>query len=395
MKPQTSVTSIVLGASLLASNLAVADDPFACPAGSVQWTGNAGDGRWSNAANWSTHRVPGATSDVCIPTFGQADATPPVSIHSIKVTEGGTLIILGSTKAFSVATSVSLPGYIEIYDGAALSAGSIDMPNPGQISVYGNSTITSPAFSNSTGTLYAGVGSTTRLTDNPVQLQNGNLSGGNWNVDDTGVLIFPSDISQITTLVGAAYGTVLDVQGRGSVQDASGNTPLATLTSVGSGSVLFVPSLTLDHDLSTSGNLNVGTLAIHGTLTVQSRGSAGGTSLSATSVNVQAGGFFGGGTVASSVTNNGTVSAGGTITGNYTQGSGGALLSQFGYGTLNVKGTASLSGALNVRVNPKHPPASGAHYIALTAGSLSGSFTSHTAGFTLTTTGNSIQVTKQ
>jgi hypothetical protein len=294
-----------------------------------------------------------------------------------------------------VATSVSLPGYIEIYDGAALSAGSIDMPNPGQISVYGNSTITSPALSNSTGTLYAGVGATARLRDNPVQLQNGNLSGGNWIVDDTGVLIFPSDISQITTLAGAAYGTVLDVQGRGSVQDASGNTPLATLTSVGSSSVLAVPSLTLDHDLTTAGDVNVGTLTIHGTLTVESRGSAGSTSLTATAVDVQAGGFFGGGTVASSVTNHGTVSAGGTVTGNYTQGIGGALLSQFGYGLLNVKGNAALSGALNIQVNPKHPPAAGAHYIALSAGSLSGSFTSHSAGFTLTTTGNSIQVTKQ
>jgi hypothetical protein len=62
---------------------------------------------------------------------------------------------------------------------------------------------------------------------------------------------------------------------------------------------------------------------------------------------------------------------------------------------INVKGNATLSGALNIQVNPKHPPASGAHYIALSAGSLSGSFTSHTAGFTLTATGNSIQVTKQ
>ena len=179
---------MVLGALLLASSAARADDPFACPTGSIQWTGNAGDGRWSNAANWSPRKVPGSTSDVCIPTFGQADATPPISIHSIKVTEGGTLLILGSTKSFSVATSVSLPGYIEIYDGAGLSAASIDMPNPGQISVYGNSTITSPAFSNSTGTLYVGVGATLLLKDNPVQLQSGNLSGGNWEVDDTGVL---------------------------------------------------------------------------------------------------------------------------------------------------------------------------------------------------------------
>jgi hypothetical protein len=386
---------MVFGALFLASNPAFADDPFACPTGGIQWTGNAGDGRWANAANWSPRKVPGSTSDVCIPTFGQADATPPISIHSIKVTEGGTLIIQGSAKAFSVATSVNLPGYIEIYDGATLSAGSIDMPNPGQISVYGNSTLTSPAFSNSTGTFYVGVGATVRLTDNPVQLQNGNLSGGNWDVDDTGVLILPSDISQITTQQGAAYGTVLDVQGRGALQDTSGNDPLATLTSVGSSSVLAVPSLTLNHDLTTQGNVDVVTLTISGTLTVESGGSAGGTSLTATSVDVQAGGSFGGGTIASSVTNNGTVTAGGTVTGNYTQGTGGTLVSQFGTGLLTVKGHASLAGALNVQVNPKHPPASGAHYVTLKASPLSGSFATHTAGFTVTTSGNSVTVTKQ
>jgi hypothetical protein len=386
---------MVFGALFLASNPVFADDPFACPTGGIQWTGNAGDGRWANAANWSPRKVPGSTSDVCIPTFGQADATPPISIHSIKVTEGGTLIIQGSAKAFSVATSVNLPGYIEIYDGATLSAGSIDMPNPGQISVYGNSTLTSPAFSNSTGTFYVGVGATVRLTDNPVQLQNGNLSGGNWDVDDTGVLILPSDISQITTQQGAVYGTVLDVQGRGSLQDKSGNDPIATLTSVGSSSVLDVPSLTLNHDLTTQGNVNVGTLTISGTLTVESGGSAGGTSLTATSVDVQAGGSFGGGTIASSVTNNGTVTAGGTVTGNYTQGTGGTLVSQFGSGLLTVKGNASLAGALNVQVNPKHPPASGAHYVTLKASPLSGSFATHTAGFTVTTSGNSVTVTKQ
>jgi hypothetical protein len=48
-----------------------------------------------------------------------------------------------------------------------------------------------------------------------------------------------------------------------------------------------------------------------------------------------------------------------------------------------------------VTVNPKHPPQSGATYTALTFGSLNGSFTSHTAGFTLTTGANNIKVTKQ
>ncbi len=84
-----------------------------------------------------------------------------------------------------------------------------------------------------------------------------------------------------------------------------------------------------------------------------------------------------------------------TVVGNYSQGAGAALTESFGNSTLNVKQNATLSGALNVEVNPKHPPASGAKYTALTAGSLSGSFTSHTAGFTLTTSAYGVLVTKQ
>jgi len=121
-----------------------------------------------------------------------------------------------------------------------------------------------------------------------------------------------------------------------------------------------------------------------------------GGSLSATSVSVQSGSTLqGNGTVASSITNNGTVAPGSlTVTGNYTQTGAAALTEYFG-STLHVNLNATLSGALNVLVSPKRPPKSGATYTALTAGSLNGSFTRHTAGFTLTTSANSIQVTKQ
>jgi hypothetical protein len=96
------------------------------------------------------------------------------------------------------------------------------------------------------------------------------------------------------------------------------------------------------------------------------------------------------------VTNNGNVQPSWvlSVTGNYTQTSSGALTELFG-STLHVNSNATLSAALNVTVNPKHPPASGASYTALTASSINGSFTTHTAGFTLTTSANSIQMTKQ
>jgi hypothetical protein len=374
------------------------------PSCSVTWTGNAGNGSWSTASNWSTHRVPGPTSDVCIPTLTTADgagllgSTPSISVHSIQVAEGGSLLF-GSGKV-SIATSLTNQGFITLY-GTTLSAGSIDLPAPGEIDSYDNSSITSPAFSNAAGTVSVGTGGTLRLADNPVQLQSGTLSGGNWLV--AGALIVPSDISQITTQGTVAWGTVVSIDGTGSaVQDASGHNALATLTSVGSTAVLALfdgASLTLPQGLTSQGVVDVGgSLTVSGTYT-QASGAATnmGGSLSATSVIVQPGSTLGGnGTVESSITDNGTVAPHGilTVTGNYTQTGGGALTEQFG-STLQVNLNATLSGALNVTVNPKHPPKSGATYTALTFGSLSGSFTSLTAGYTLTTSANSIVVRKQ
>jgi hypothetical protein len=419
MKKARNVNTLLLAGTLLAvavtgGNLAEAQT---C---SATWTGNAGNGSWSTAGNWSPRKVPGPTSDVCIPLLTTATAAPPISIHSLQISQGGGLII-DSGKAgtsFSVATSVNNQGLIQLF-GSALSAGSIEMTDPsnfGSINVYNTSSITSPAFSNTTGTVYVGATGTLRLADDPVQLQNGTLSGGNWLVDDTGLLIIPSDITQITGGPGGAYYTVLSITSGGALQDTSGNNPLATLTSVGSFTVLDAPSLTLS-DLTCQGSVDVGTLTVSGTFTLESGCTAsagtltvsgtltvpsGATAavsslLNATSVVVESGGTLSpSGTVNCSITNNGAVSPGiATVVGNYSQAAGAALTELFANSTLNVKQTATLSGALNVEVNPKHPPKSGAVYTALTAGSLSGTFTSHTAGFTLTTGANNILVTKQ
>jgi hypothetical protein len=385
---------VLLAVAVIWGNLAQAQT---C---SVTWTGNAGNGSWSTASNWSPRKVPGSTSDVCIPTFTTANgagldgSASSIAVHSIQVAQGGGLLF-GSGKV-SIATSLNNQGLISVY-GTTLSAGSIDMPNPGEIDVFDNSSITSSAFSNTTGTLWVYPGGALHLADNPVQLQNGNLSGGNWLV--SGVLIFPSDILQITTESGAAFDTVVSVDTGATFEDASGNNPLTTLVSVGPRAVLSVPSLTVAQDLTSQGSVSVGTLTVNGTYTLESGASAGvGGSLTATTVNVQAGATLGGGgTVASSVTNNGNVAPSGTlsVTGNYTQASSASLSELFGSGTLHVNSNATLSGALKVTANPKHPPQSGATYTALTAGSINGSFTSHTAGFTLTTSANSIKVTKQ
>jgi len=355
---------------------------------SATWTGNGCSVQscsWSMAGNWSPRKVPGPTSNVCVPTLTTADATstPSISVHSIQVAEGGSLLF-GSGKV-SIATSLNNQGGVTLF-GTTLSAGSIDLPSPGEIDAYDNSSITSPALSNAAGTVSVGAGATLRLADNPVQLQNGNLSGGNWLVS-SGVLILPSDITQITTQGTVAFGTVVSMDGIGSaVEDASGNNALATLTSVGPTAVLALfdsAALTVGQDLTSQGIIDVsGLLTVNGTYTQASGASTnmGGT-LSATSVSVESGSTLGGsGTVASSVTNDGNVAPQNlTVTGNYTQASSAALSEVFG-STLHVNANATLSGALNVSVNPKRPPKSGQSYIAVTFGTLNGSFTTHTAG---------------
>lgn len=233
---------------------------YAAPSCSVSWTGNAGNGLWSTASNWSTHKVPGSASDVCILTLATVNVTPPISVHSIQVGEGASLLF-GSGNV-SISTSLTNQGFIQL-TGTTVSAGSIDLPSPGNITTYGNSSITSPALSNTSGTVSVGTG-TLQLADNPVQLQDGTPSGGSWLV--SGVLVVPGDIAQITT-----QGTVVSIDGTGSaVQDTSGHNALAALTSVGSGAVLAVDegaSLTIAQGLTAQGVIDVG-LGSGGSLTV-------------------------------------------------------------------------------------------------------------------------------
>ena len=68
----------------------------------VSWTNKTGDGLWSTAGNWSTHQVPGPTSDVCIlSTAGygacgagcvEAGGVPSISINSLRVDQGPSIL---------------------------------------------------------------------------------------------------------------------------------------------------------------------------------------------------------------------------------------------------------------------------------------------------------------
>jgi len=158
----------VLAVAVTAGNLAQAQS---C---SVEWTGNAGDGQWSTAGNWSTHRVPGPTRDVCIltanGTSGSVDAiaTPSIAVHSIQVGQGVGLAF--GSETVSIATSLTSQGYLTMF-GTTLSATSVDMQSG---TLVGGGTIESSLTNN--GYLLPTNGETLTVTGDYTQTAGGELT---------------------------------------------------------------------------------------------------------------------------------------------------------------------------------------------------------------------------
>jgi hypothetical protein len=140
----------------------------------VDWTGNAGDGQWSTASNWSTHRVPGTTSDVCIltanGTSGSVDAiaTPSISVHSIQLGQGVGLAF--GSETVSIATSLTSQGFLTLF-GTTLSATSVDMQSG---SLVGGGTIEGSLTNNAY--LHPTNAETLTVTGNYTQMASGELS---------------------------------------------------------------------------------------------------------------------------------------------------------------------------------------------------------------------------
>ncbi|HLJ25142.1 MAG TPA: hypothetical protein VKY85_00370 [Candidatus Angelobacter sp.] len=141
---------------------------------SVEWTGNAGDSQWSTAGNWSTHRVPGPTSDVCIltanGTSGSVDAIaiPSISVHSIEVGQGAGLAFGSETVA--IATSLTSQGHLTMF-GTTLSAPSVDLQSG---TLVGGGTIEGSLTNN--GYLLPTNGETLTVTGDYTQTAGGELS---------------------------------------------------------------------------------------------------------------------------------------------------------------------------------------------------------------------------
>lgn len=155
----------VLGFAVTASKLTQAQT---C---TVEWTGNAGTDVWGTAGNWSTHQVPGPTSDVCIltaPSTGSVDAsaTPSISVNAIQVGPGVGLAFGSGT--VSVATSLTSQGYLTLF-GTTLKA-SVNMQSG---TLVGGGTIQG-SLTNS-GYLGPTNGETVTVTGNYTQTSSGQM----------------------------------------------------------------------------------------------------------------------------------------------------------------------------------------------------------------------------
>ena len=358
------------------------------------WVGGGPKVLWNVAQNWSSGRVPGPASDVCVSAFVFITANGPVSIHSLHLGGESTVIFAGTPARQShvtIATVLDNQGNVEL-DNSSLNAPKV--ANAGGLDGQGTSVLTSAALHNG-GTVDAVAGSLT-LADSLAQLSNGTLTGGSWLALDSGVLTLPGDVTALASgLVSTGIGSA--------IRDPAGNNALAGLTSVGSQATLAVDgSLALSGSLASDGTLDIGSYAGAGTLTVagtltetQNAITLGSVStVAATTVHIAHGSLTGSGTIDGNLVNDGSVAPGSSlaVTGSYAQGADGTLSAGF-LPELKVAGKATLAGALTAAGFP--PPAPGTRATAVTFGSLSGGFTTRNLGFTTVTLAHQIDVIAQ
>ena len=101
------------------------------------WTGEAGDGYWQTAGNWSTSGVPTSSDRVCIPSGSSATITSTAQVGSI--TGEGSLTVAASSLEIADGSTVSEIG--SLTPRALTLSGSTTLNVFGALSTSGTSTI--------------------------------------------------------------------------------------------------------------------------------------------------------------------------------------------------------------------------------------------------------------
>lgn len=259
-------------------------------------------------------------------TGGQILFDNTATAGSATITNAGTLSFSTESSAGSATLNNLAAGNITFQNGS--NAGNAKISNAGTLKFSDNATAGNAAISNA-------AGATLDLTDLGADINIGSLSGAG-NIQLGSNILATGALNQDTTLSGIISGTgELIKEGKG----------ILTLT---------------------------GSNSYTGATTVKNGGLVNNGALSST-VSVNSGATYSGNGSSLSLTNAGTVSPTSTLTinGNYTQNPTGTYaigLGSTSSSSLNISGSASLNGALNINVVGNMAGVANKTYIVLTAG---------------------------
>ncbi len=357
----------------------------------------ASDATYTTAGNFSntgTLTVDKGSSFTVTGTLAQISGS---TLSSGTFVLGGNLDVGSGISITTNAATLTLEGGT-IESGASNALANL-ASNTGSLTLADDASFTSAGNFTNSGALTIDSGSTFTVTGTLTNLSSGTLSGGTYTV--AGTMQLASANGGITTnaanlILSGAKAKILD----GTTNALAGfdnNTGSLTLTAAAT-------LTTASSNFTNSGTVDVatgGTLTVGGTGTSYNQ-SAGTTTVDGTlagAVNVTGGTIQGAGTLKGNVAVGGggtapTLHAGNAgvagllkITGTYTQLSTGTLNATIGgtvvgtqYSQLKVTGAASLSGTLTVNLINGFVPAVGKIFTILTAGSISGTFSTQYIG---------------
>jgi trimeric autotransporter adhesin len=298
------------------------------------WTGGAGDGLWSSAANWSTNAVP-LFNDAISVNLGGANVTYDLGTTTLvdMLNGSGTLTVQG-TGPLSIASLLSTSGF-------AQTAGS----------VVGNGNFTvSQSFSQTGGTISLGGGSVANITQSSGALSIGNLAATN---------VFLSASAGDIVQTGPISATALTVNASGAVTLTGSNNSFSILSGTAGTGVSVVDHasgssgpLTVNNVATTAGNIaitNFGPTILSGTLSAP----AGTVTVAANSPLSVSGTVTAGTGITLTAASTGDLSLNGTLTtssGNIEATAGGAILMSAASTATASSGLVSMNASNDIMV---------------------------------------------
>jgi Ig domain of plant-specific actin-binding protein/Bacterial Ig-like domain len=165
------------------------------------WTGDAGDGLWQTAANWSTGAVPAANDVACIGAGETVDVTAGANQVS-SIEDEGALVLAGGSLSLIEAAEYSSVHALSVQGGTLTGPGSLDVS--GSLSWTGGtmsgsgSTVLEP---DATGTINPGSGGSVALTERTLSnhgtltLESGSVEGrSSAELDNSGTFDANADV---------------------------------------------------------------------------------------------------------------------------------------------------------------------------------------------------------